>query len=84
MFTVVETYNATVIVAIALGIAKGIRSVYMGLVIPNHVPLEKLASASGLQTVLNGIFIMLFAPIIGKLQVYRSNIVTVTVKSDIQ
>ena len=67
MFTVVYSYNSTLIVAVALGIAKGIRSVYMGLVIPNHVPIEKLPSASGLQTVLNGIFIMMFAPVIGKL-----------------
>lgn len=50
---------------ILLGIARGIRSVYMNVIIPDHVPIERLASASGLQMVSNGIFLLLFGSIIG-------------------
>lgn len=54
------------IVGVALGIAKGIRTVYMNLVIPSYVPLERLASASGIQMLANGIFLISFGPLIGK------------------
>lgn len=52
-------------IAVALGIAKGVRTVYMNLVIPTSVPLERLAAASGLQMVVNGIFILIGGPILG-------------------
>nr|CAD7458210.1 unnamed protein product [Timema tahoe] len=58
-------FESVLIVAIALGIAKGVRTVYMSLVIPNYVPIERLASASGLQMVANGIIFMMFGPFIG-------------------
>uniref|UniRef100_A0A146L297 Monocarboxylate transporter 1 n=2 Tax=Lygus hesperus TaxID=30085 RepID=A0A146L297_LYGHE len=66
--TCVTSYYHTLIVAVGLGVAKGFRTVYMSLVIPNHVPLEKLASASGLQTVLNGLFLFTFGPVVGVLR----------------
>lgn len=52
-------------VAVALGIAKGVRSVYMGLVIPSYIPIERLASASGIQMVSNSIFLLILGPILG-------------------
>ncbi|KAJ3657855.1 hypothetical protein Zmor_009632 [Zophobas morio] len=52
-------------VALGLGIAKGIRTVYMSLVIPMYVPIEKLASASGLQMMVNGLCILIGGPVIG-------------------
>lgn len=55
-------------VAVALGVAKGVRTVYMSLVIPSAVPLERLASAAGLQMVVNGIFILIGGPVLGKRQ----------------
>nr|CAD7399969.1 unnamed protein product [Timema poppensis] len=58
-------FESVLIVGIALGIAKGVRTVYMSLVIPNYVPIERLASASGLQMVANGIIFMMFGPFIG-------------------
>lgn len=48
------------------GMSKGVRAVFMPLVIPNYVPLDKLPSALGLQNVMNGIFLMLLGPLIGK------------------
>ncbi|XP_064214720.1 monocarboxylate transporter 14 isoform X2 [Tribolium castaneum] len=55
-------------VALGLGIAKGIRTVYMSLVIPTYVPIEKLASAGGLQMMVNGFCILIGGPIIGKIR----------------
>lgn len=54
------------IVAAFLGAFKGIRSVYLYLIIPNYVPLEKLASASGIQMVTNGMVILIGGPLVGE------------------
>lgn len=61
-----SAYEDLLFVAVALGIAKGIRTVYWTLVIPNYVPIERLANASGIQMVVNGLFIMAGGPLIGK------------------
>lgn len=60
-----SAYEDLLFVAVALGIAKGIRTVYWTLVIPNYVPIERLANASGIQMVVNGLFIMAGGPLIG-------------------
>lgn len=52
-------------VCVVLGIAKGIRSVYMCIVIPSYIPLERLASASALQLFGNGIVMLCIGPILG-------------------
>ena len=52
-------------VAVFLGLAKGVRTVYWSLVIPTHVPIERLASALGLQYTVNGIFIWIGGPFLG-------------------
>lgn len=64
------TYTDMVIVTTALGVAKGVRTVYMSLVIPSYIPIERLASASGIQMFTNGVFMMLLGPVLGK---YLSN-----------
>lgn len=58
-------YKSMLLVGIGLGIGKGVRAVYMGLVIPSYVPLERLPSAAGLQMVCNSIFLLAFGPIVG-------------------
>nr|CAD7602197.1 unnamed protein product [Timema genevievae] len=63
-----NTFQSLLVVAVAIGIAKGVRTVYMSLVIPSYVPIERLASASGLQMVGNGIILMVFGPLIGLLR----------------
>lgn len=55
------------IVVILLGIGKGIRSVYMSIVIPSYIPIERLASASALQLFINGIVTLCLGPISGML-----------------
>lgn len=53
------------LIALGLGIAKGIRKVYMALVIPAHVPIEKLASANGMEMMMNGICIIIGGLVLG-------------------
>lgn len=60
-----KSFLAVLIVAIGLGSAKGIRSVYMTLVVPTYVSLEKLPSASGIQMLINGVILMCAGPILG-------------------
>lgn len=67
---VVSGYRTMLFVCVALGISKGVRTVYMQLVIPSHVPIERLASAAGLQMVVNGVVIMALGPVVGKLDSY--------------
>lgn len=38
----------------------------MYLVIPSYVPLDRLATASGMQMILNGIFLLVGGPLIGE------------------
>jgi hypothetical protein len=54
------------VVAVALGVAKGVRTVYMTIVIPSYVPIERLAAAAGIQMVVNGMLLMGFGPLIGE------------------
>lgn len=64
----VTSYKGMLVVCLFLGISKGIRTVYMTLVIPTYVPIERLASASGLQMVTNGLFLLILGPVVGKYQ----------------
>lgn len=48
-----------------IGLNKGLRTVFMALVIPSYVPLDRLPAASGLQLLFAGIFYFIMGPIIG-------------------
>lgn len=63
--TLAKDYTSMLIVCALLGIAKGIRSVYMSIVIPSYIPLERLASASAIQLFGNGVAMMCIGPILG-------------------
>ncbi|XP_046672265.1 monocarboxylate transporter 6-like isoform X2 [Homalodisca vitripennis] len=69
-FWLTLTYDFTwVMVVVAFfGACKGVRSVFMPLVIPNYVPLDKLPSAQGLQNIMHGLFLMMLGPLIGYLR----------------
>lgn len=60
-------YQNMLLVCTALGIGKGIRSVYMCIVVPSYIPLERLASASAIQLFANGVAMMCMGPALGKL-----------------
>lgn len=51
--------------AAGLGVSKGVRSVYMTLVVPNYIPLERLPAASGIQMVTNGILLLSMGSLVG-------------------
>lgn len=60
-----HSFKSVLAVAVALGVAKGVRTVYMTIVIPSYVPIERLPAAAGIQMVVNGILLMAFGPLIG-------------------
>lgn len=55
-----------IMIAVALGVAKGIRIVYFPLVIPTYVPIERFACANGIQMVINGFALITIGPAVGK------------------
>ncbi|XP_026667520.1 uncharacterized protein LOC108622762 [Ceratina calcarata] len=61
----VNDFVSMCIVAVGLGIAKGIRSVYMTLVIPSYVPIHRLPNASGIQMIVNGVMLLSAGPLLG-------------------
>lgn len=60
-----NNYTDLMIVGVCMGIAKGIRTVYMLLVIPEQVPIEKVGSASGIRMVSNAVVLLCLGPIVG-------------------
>lgn len=59
------TFLAMIFVAVAIGVTKGVRTVYMNVVIPNYVPIERLPFASGIQMFFNGIVIITIGSLLG-------------------
>lgn len=53
------------IIAGIMGFAKGVRSVYITLVIPSYIPIDRLASASGIQMFTNGMIMISMGPVLG-------------------
>lgn len=54
------------LVAVIIGFGKGLRTVFMALVIPTHVPLHKLPGATGIQLLTAGIVYLSLGPLVGK------------------
>ena len=63
-----DNYYVLLIIGFTLGMAKGIRKVYMWLVIPDYVSLEKLPSAAGMDMLARGCCILIGGPILGVLR----------------
>lgn len=49
-----------------IGFNKGLRTVFMALAIPSHVPLDRLPGATGIQLLFSGVFYLLMGPLIGE------------------
>jgi hypothetical protein len=60
-----NSYQGILIVAVGMGLSKGVRQVYMSCIIPSYIPLDRLAAASGIQMVANGIVLLSFGSSIG-------------------
>lgn len=59
---------ALLFVAAGIGGFRGMRLVHWSLVIPEYIPLERLAAAFGLLFTLNGICLFIGGPILGKVK----------------
>lgn len=61
------SFIGMIFVALAMGVTKGVRTVYMNIVIPSYVPIERLPFASGIQMFFNGIVIITLGTVLGKI-----------------
>lgn len=61
-----QSYKVVLLVAVMIGFGKGLRTVFMALVIPTHVPLHKLPGASGIQLVTAGMVYLTLGPFVGE------------------
>lgn len=61
-----SNFNEILTVAGVLGLAKGVRTVYMQTIVPSYIPLNRLAAASGIQMVANGIILLSMGSFVGK------------------
>lgn len=72
--TVTSRLHSIMVVGFLFGMSKGMRAVFMPLVIPNYVPLGKLPSAHGLQNLLHGLLLVLLGPLVGKFPITTDGI----------
>ncbi|XP_066147298.1 monocarboxylate transporter 9 isoform X3 [Euwallacea fornicatus] len=60
-----QTYIWSIVVAVIIGAGKGLRTIFIALVIPSYVPLERLPAASGLQLATSGLLFIILGPVVG-------------------
>ncbi|CAD7089844.1 unnamed protein product [Hermetia illucens] len=48
-----------------IGMCKALRTVFLALIIPGYVPLNRLPAASGLQLLVSGMFTLMAGPLVG-------------------
>jgi hypothetical protein len=60
-----HSYRIALCVALWIGFNKGLRTVFMALCIPSHVPIDKLPGASGLHLLFSGLFYIFMGPAVG-------------------
>ncbi|KAL7013464.1 hypothetical protein ACKWTF_015407 [Chironomus riparius] len=65
-----HSYYVAIGVFLWNGFNKGLRTVFMNLCIPSHVPIDRLPAATGLHLLFSGIFYIVFGPVIGKLSFF--------------
>lgn len=69
VIVVITHYNKLLVVTILLGVARGLRQVYMNRVLSESVPSDQLSSVSVLQMALNAIGFVLFGSVLGVLEI---------------
>lgn len=69
-----QSYSAGLVVAVIIGAGKGLRTIFMALVIPGHVSLERLPAASGLQLATSGLLFLVLGPAVGKSTIKSNDI----------
>lgn len=63
-----QSYYVGMALAGWIGLNKGLRTVFMALCIPSHVPLNRLPAATGLHLLFAGLFYIAFGPVVGELK----------------
>ncbi|XP_013185925.2 uncharacterized protein LOC106131374 isoform X2 [Amyelois transitella] len=71
-----QNYSVVLLVAAMIGFGKGLRTVFMALVIPTHVPLHKLPGATGIQLITAGVVYLTLGPVVGWIKDNASTAVT--------
>ncbi|KAK0072570.1 hypothetical protein PV325_011159, partial [Microctonus aethiopoides] len=61
----VTSFNVIIAVGVLIGFGKALRTIFMALVIPSHVPISRLPAATGLQLVTSGIISIGLGPVVG-------------------
>lgn len=56
-----------------IGLAKGVKAVFQSLILPKYIEFDKLAAATGLSMVINGILSLTMGPLIGKFLKWNEN-----------
>ncbi|XP_053682173.1 uncharacterized protein LOC128732803 [Sabethes cyaneus] len=60
-----HSYPVVLTAAGWIGFNKGLRTVFMALAIPSHVPLDRLPGATGIQLLFSGLFSLIVGPVVG-------------------
>uniref|UniRef100_A0A182PPC3 Major facilitator superfamily (MFS) profile domain-containing protein n=1 Tax=Anopheles epiroticus TaxID=199890 RepID=A0A182PPC3_9DIPT len=61
-----HSYGVVLVIACWIGFNKGLRTVFMALAIPSHVPLDRLPGATGIHLLFAGFFYLIVGPVVGK------------------
>lgn len=61
-----EMHMPLFLMFILMGVSKGAKAVYQAIILPQYVPLEKLANAMGFLLIINGTISLLVGPLLGK------------------
>ncbi|XP_031844862.1 uncharacterized protein LOC116432331 [Nomia melanderi] len=69
----VQHFGVSLAISVLVGVGKGLRTIFMALVIPSHVPLSRLPGATGIQLLTSGIVALLLGPVIGCIRDITSN-----------
>ncbi|XP_041973361.1 uncharacterized protein LOC121729039 [Aricia agestis] len=76
VLSICQDYSIVLLVAVMIGFGKGLRTVFMALVIPTHVPLHKLPGATGIQLITAGMVYLSLGPVVGWIKDSASTAVT--------
>ncbi|XP_044728016.1 uncharacterized protein LOC123291701 isoform X2 [Chrysoperla carnea] len=60
-----KSYLISLPIAALIGFGKGLRTIFMALAIPSHVPLTRLPAATGLQLLAGGCMSLILGPVVG-------------------
>ncbi|XP_076176277.1 uncharacterized protein LOC143151234 [Ptiloglossa arizonensis] len=66
-------FTVTLAIAVLVGTGKALRTIFMALVIPSHVPLSRLPGATGIQLLMSGIVALSLGPVVGWIRDITSN-----------